>query len=241
MILNEGGVPLFTKGLDGNFDEALIGGFLSAVQNFSEEVQQCCVNKIETKENIFYYSKKGPILSIIVAEATSDLENRMNQIVSERLGRVFLEKYAEKAVEEFGGDCRIFEDFDEEYNFILNESNKMLKQSHKDFISKFFVEAAVDENIVGSIVFDLEKDEIIASDIPKDFSEKDFESFSSMLFTFVDRLGSQLKVGTIDEMLLRAKQYWIGGFRKGNLAVFMIYTQDYFGKILPDIVTSVIK
>ncbi|TFF88358.1 MAG: hypothetical protein EU548_08955 [Promethearchaeota archaeon] len=114
----------------------------------------------------------------------------------------------------------------------------MQKQREKDFILSYFSQAASDENIIGLIVFDLKKDEVIASDIPLHISEKSFESFSSMLFNFVDRLGNELTAGKINEILMRAEKLWIGGFRKGDLAVFTIFSHEYFGNIIPDFITS---
>jgi len=40
---------------------------------------------------------------------------------------------------------------------------------------------------------------------------------------------------------MRAKNYWIAAFRKGNYAVFMIFSQDFFGRILPDFVTKALE
>jgi len=88
------------------------------------------------------------------------------------------------------------------------------------------------------VVYDLDQDEVISHDIPQDIDLKDFESFGSMLFSFTNRLGKELKAGEINEILIRAKNYWIGGFRKANLAVFMLFAQDYFGKVLPDFVSN---
>jgi hypothetical protein len=61
------------------------------------------------------------------------------------------------------------------------------------------------------------------------------------MFNFVDRLGRELKSGNINEILMRAEKYWIGGFRKGDLAVFMLFKQEYFGDNLPEFVKSAVK
>jgi len=240
MIINKAGIPLWVKSEVKEVDKALMGGFLSAIQNFSEIINKSCVNRIDLKDNTFFYSVKDSIYSIVLAEASDEVESRIYHIIAERLARKFIEKYSNEAICNWCGEETTFEDFELEYKSITSEVSKMLKQSQKDFISKYFAEAAANSNVAGMIVFDLVLDEILASDIPQDFSEKNFESFSSMLFSFINRLAAELKVGEVNELLLRAKNYWIGGFRKGTLAVLMIFHHEYFGKILPDIVTLAI-
>ena len=83
-----------------------------------------------------------------------------------------------------------------------------------------------------------EKDEIISRDTPPDCTVDDFESFGSMLFAFLGRLGKELKTGQINEILIRGSKYWLGGFRKGSLAVFMLFDLKYFGKVLPEFVNA---
>ena len=88
------------------------------------------------------------------------------------------------------------------------------------------------------VIYDLEKDEIISRDTPPDCSVTDFESFGSMLFAFLGRLGKELKTGAVNEVLIRGQKYWLGGFKKGSLAVFMLFDLHYFGKVLPDFVNA---
>ena len=248
MIVNKNGLPLFTKGVgeeDTPDKQILVGGFLTAIQQFAEQVSESSIDKMELKGVSFYYSNKDPIMSVIVADDSDDVEVecKFYQIIAERLGRTFMDKYGQIfARDEWNGDTSIFKGFNQDYERILEEILEMMRQSHREFIADYFVTAASDENIVGLIVFDLDQDIIIAKDIPDDFTatEKDFEAFSSMLFAFTNRLGAALKVGAIDEIVMRAKDHWIGGMRKKNLAVFMIFTHDYFGNIIPDIVHTAI-
>ncbi len=241
MIISKHGAPLFIHTKEDTFDETLVSGYLSAIQNFAQEVNNSCIARMEMQNNIFFYAVKEPIYSVVVADAADEMENRIYQIIAERLGRAFLQKYPEKTVLEWNGDLNFFSGFNQEYEEITAEVTQMLKQSHREFISKYFVEAAHNENILGMIVFDLEEDKVLASDVPNTIPVQSFESFSSMLFSFIDRLSKELKAGMINEILMRAEKYWIGGFRQGNLAVFVIFTQEFFGKILPNFVTSAIK
>lgn len=243
MIISKSGLPLYTRGMkkELEFDQTLVGGFLSAVQSFAESISKSCIDKLNFRENTFFYSTKDDIMSIVVADSACDeVENRIYHAIAERLGRIFIESYNQEILDNWNGNLEFFKSFDVHYESITSEIVDMLKTSHRDLISHCFCEAAKNDDIVGMIVFDLENDEIIASDIPTDFSEKDFESFSSMLFAFTNRLGKALNVGTINELLLRAKNFWIGGFRKGSLAVFMIFKQDYFGQILPEVFKTTI-
>jgi predicted regulator of Ras-like GTPase activity (Roadblock/LC7/MglB family) len=240
MVITKDGIPLFMKSDEKFPDNSLVSCFLSAIQSFAAELNNSCIDKIEMQPNTFYYSAKGPIFSICVAEQEDEIDSRIYKITAERISRAFLEKFPEQKIEEQKGIQDYFEDFSKDYETITNDIQKLQKQTSKDFILKYFSEAASNENIVGMIVFDLKKDEIIASDIPADISEKSFESFSSMLFNFLDRLGNELKSGKINEMLLRSKEYWIGGFRKGDMAVFTIFSHDFFGNIIPDFITSTI-
>lgn len=219
--------------------QALLSGFLSAFQTFASNLDKSRISKIELDTGSYFYAINKPILSVIETDNPEDeLEARVFQIIAERLGRSFVEKYGDKNILNWCGDTEEYIDFKPTYDKIVEDASDLLKKSQKDFITEYFVEAASDENIIGVVVFDLEKDEIIASDIPHDFEEDDFEAFGSMLFAFIDRLGRQLKAGGINELIMRAKNYWIGGFRKESMAVFMIFTQDYFGTILPNFVKN---
>jgi predicted regulator of Ras-like GTPase activity (Roadblock/LC7/MglB family) len=241
LLITKDGTPLFIHNHEqDSFDNTLVSCFLSAIQSFAKEIGDSSIDKIEMQANTFYYASKGPIFSIVIADAKDEIESRAYKITAERISRAFLQKFSEDNVQERSGDIDFFSTFKEDYNSIIDDINNMLQQSHKDFISQYFAKAASDENIIGTIVFDLDKDEVIASDVPPDISAKSFESFSAMLFNFVDRLGKELKAGNINEILMKAKEFWIGGFRKGNLAVFMLFTLNFFGNVIPDIVHSAI-
>ena len=238
LVLNEAGIPLFTKSIERVFDETLVSCFLSAMQNFAQGINQTCIDKIDMEQMTFFYAFKGPIYSIIVAETKDEIESRLYKIIAERLGRAFVNKYTEDFINNNSSNIDLYADFDKEYNEITSEIYKMIEMSHKEFLSEYFVKAASNENILGMVIYDLVEDKFIAKDIPGDISKKAFESFSTMLFNFIDRLGKELKAGMINETLMRAENYWIGGFRKQNLAIFMIFSQDFFGNILPDFVTK---
>jgi predicted regulator of Ras-like GTPase activity (Roadblock/LC7/MglB family) len=186
----------------------------------------------------FFYSAKDPIFSIVAAEPTDDVDSRIYKIIADRLSRSFLEKYSKTDIDSNKGELHSFKEFEEDYIKISQEIESLKKQSNRDFILNYFSKAASDENIRGIIIFDLKEDKIIASDIPSDISEKSFESFSSMLFSFIDRMGNELKAGKINEVLMRAEKHWIGAFRKGDMAVFTIFSHELFGNIIPDFITS---
>ena len=242
LIITREGTPLFMydEETEQGIDNSLVSCFLSAIQSFAQQMGNSCIDKIEMTPNTFYYAIKGPIFSVVVADAKDESEGQIYKIAAERISRAFLQKYPEEIVAKEQGRVDFFDDFRNEYANIIKEIEDLSTQSQREFISEYFVKAAEDDNIIGTIVFDLDKDEIIASDVPDHIPETSFESFSAMLFNFTDRLGTELKAGDIDEILMRAKEYWIGGFRKGNLAVFMLFKHDYFGNIIPDIVTSAI-
>lgn len=241
LILCSTGQPLFLKGEKDLVNEVLLGGFLTALQSFAEKMQNTRINKIELAQHTYFYSVMDPIISVVEAEAKDEIENRVYQIIAERLARAFLNMYGKDKILNWCGKFEDFTGFEATYQVIADDVSKMLNQSHKDFITQYFVEAAMDSRILGKVVFDLEKDEILASDIPKDLAVADLESFGSMLFSFLGRLGQELKAGDINEILIRAKNYWIGGFRKGQLAVFMLFSQDYFGKVLPEFVSAALS
>ena len=242
LIITKEGTPVFSHSTEeSGGNNALISCFLSAIQSFAQEIGDSAIDKIQMQANTFYYASKGPIFSIVIADAKDEIENKVYKITAERISRSFLEKFGESEICERCSEVSFFKSFQEEYEGIVKEVGKVMELSQKDFVTEYFVRAASDSNIIGMIVFDLEKDEIIASDIPSHISMRSFESFSSMLFNFVDRLGHELKSGSINEILMRAEEYWIGGFRKGNLAVFMLFNQEYFGNILPDFVKSAVE
>ncbi len=241
LILCSSGQPVFLKGEKDLINEVLLGGFLTALQSFAVTMQSTRINKIELDKRTFFYSVLDPIISVVEADSKDEIENRVYEIIADRLSRAFLEMYPKNIIQNWCGRFEDFAGFEPVYERIAAETTHMLQQSQKDFITKYFVEAAKDASILGKVVFDLEKDEIIASDIPKDVAVSDIESFGSMLFSFLGRLGEELKAGEINEVLIRAKNYWIGGFRKGQLAVFMLFAQDYFGKVLPEFVSAALN
>ncbi|TXT62099.1 MAG: hypothetical protein BAJALOKI1v1_1030015 [Promethearchaeota archaeon] len=241
LIISKDGVPLFStdpNNCDVESDNTLIGCFLSAIQSFAKEVSNSGIDSIKMDSFTFFYSAKDPIFSIVAAEPSDDTDNRLYKITADRLSRSFLQKYSKNDIDIKKGELHSFSDFEEEYKKISQEIESLQKQGNKDFILNYFSKAADDENIRGIIIFDLKEDKIIASDIPPDISEKSFESFSSMLFSFIDRMGNELKAGKINEVLMRAEKHWIGGFRKGDMAVFTIFTHEFFGNIIPDFITS---
>ncbi len=236
LILNSAGVPLYTKTIEKVFDETLVSCFLSAIQSFAHGMENACIDKIDMDKMTFFYAFKGPIYSIIVAEAIDEVENRVYRIIAEKLGRAFIDKYSIKFIDDNSININCYSDFDDEYDKITSNFYNLLAMSQRDFISEFFVKAASDKDILGLVVYDLENDKFIAHDIPKEISKNSFESFSAMFFTFIDRLAKELNAGKINETLIRAKNYWIGAIRKANLAVFMIFSHKFFGNILPDFV-----
>ncbi|MEX2755378.1 MAG: hypothetical protein Q6365_008265 [Candidatus Sigynarchaeota archaeon] len=238
LIMSSSGVPLYTRSVEKVFDETLVSCFLSAIQSFAKGISQSCIDKIDMEKMTFFYAFKGPIFSIIVAETADETESRVYRIIAERLGRSFINKYSAEYINKYLGVLEYFADFNKEFDQITSEFSNLLKMSQKDFVSEYFVNAASNENIRGMVIYDLVKDEFIAKDIPKDISSKSFESFSAMLFSFIEKLGKELKAGEINEALLRAENYWIGAFKKGNYAVFMLFSREFFGKILPDFVTK---
>jgi len=242
LIITKDGTPLYSHSTErSQTDHQLISCFLSAIQSFAREIGDSAIDKIQMQANTFYYATKGPIFSIVVADAKDDIENKVYKITAERISRSFLEKYGEAEIMEKSVEVSFFESFKEEYDNIIEDISRLMELNQKDFITEYFVKAASDSNIIGMIVFDLKYDKVIASDIPSSISMKSFESFSSMLFNFVDRLGRELKSGNINEILMRAEKYWIGGFRKGDLAVFMLFKQEYFGNILPEFVKNAVE
>ncbi|TXT65495.1 MAG: hypothetical protein BAJALOKI3v1_100066 [Promethearchaeota archaeon] len=242
LIISKDGLPLFTISPNDSFtDNSLIGCFLSAIQNFAKEVGNSCIDSINMDSYTFYYSARDPIFSIVAADPSDEIDNRIYKIIAERLSRAFLQKYPKETIDAQKDEMAAFNDFKEEYEKISTEIGKLKKQNNRDFILNYFQQAASDENIKGIIVFDLKNDRVIASDVPPDITEKSFESFSSMLFNFIDRMGNELKAGKINEVLMRAEKHWIGGFRKGDMAVFTIFSHEFFGNIIPDFITTKIS
>jgi hypothetical protein len=236
-VLSTTGIPLFL--LKGDKQQnILIGGFFSALQILIDKVEESPFNKIELENRTYFYYFMEPIISVLEAEAKNETETQVLQIITQKLGKAFLELYPAEKIEELCGDLSSCKEFYAKYEEIVADIEQMMQQSHKEFLTKYFVEAANDENILGIVIYDLEKDEIISRDTPPDCSVEDFESFGSMLFSFLGRLGKELKTGKINEVLLRGQEYWVGGFRKGTLAVFMLFDLKYFGKVLPDFVNA---
>lgn len=237
-ILSTSGIPLFLLTEKDTEENLLIGGFFSALQILIDNIEQSPFNKIELENRTYFYYFKEPIISVIEAAITTEVGSQVCQIFTQKLAKAFLEMFPINDQTDIKADTSYYESFREQYEKITSEIESELQKSHKDFLSKYFIEAAKDQNVLGIVIYDLEKDEIISRDTPPDCTVTDFESFGSMLFSFLERLGKELKTGKINEVLIRGQKYWLGGFRKGSLAVFMLFDLNYFGKVLPDFVNA---
>jgi hypothetical protein len=240
-VLGLNGLPLFSDGMDDSDRKLLLSGFLGAFKILADSVQGCQLNKMAFEDNVFYYYVSNQTVAVLEAQVENEVEDRALQISAQRLGKAFNQEFPSESIESWCGDCEQFESFMPVYKKICTDVLKMLNQSQREYITQYFAEAARDPNVLGCVVFDLERDEILASDIPSDISVNDFESFGSMLFSFTNRLGKQLKSGDINEILIRAQNYWIGGFKRNELAVFMLFAQDYFGRVLPEFVVDALN
>lgn len=237
MIFTLNGRPLFMGGkTEDRAQDLLISGFLSAFQIFAGNLHQTKINKIELEDYTYFYSVQDPVISVLEAKPESELQSNFYQVIAERLAQKFIQMFPKELICHWDGEDAMFESFREPFNQISQEILSLMKKSDQKLISDYFIQAAKDENIRGMVVFNLEKDEIEASNIPEDIAEKDFEAFGSMLFSFVKRLAITLKAGEINEILIRAKKYWIGGFRQGHFAVFMLFAYNYFGQMIPEFV-----
>ncbi|NHJ47069.1 MAG: hypothetical protein FK733_04705 [Asgard group archaeon] len=237
-ILSTSGIPLFLLSDKSTDENILIGGFFSALQILIDNIERSPYNKLELENRTYFYYFNEPIISVIEAEVETELESQVCHIVTEKLGKKFQEMYQIKSKDNITVDLSHYSTFRLEYEKMSLELDEMLDKTHKDFLTKYFVEAAKDENVLGIVIYDLEKDEILLRDTPPDCTIEDFESFGSMLFAFLSRLGKDLKTGQVNEILIRGQKYWLGGFRKGSLAVFTMFDLDYFGKVIPDFVKS---
>jgi len=237
-ILKEGGEPLFTENEGLGIDETLISGFLAALHSFSKELKQGVINKIDLGNHRFIFSVKDPILAVVEIETREDVEDSMYQIIAERLARSFKAEYQEK-IAEWDGSLSTFTEFHQQYDSITSDITDLSSKSYQNIISQYFEEALTNESIVGMIIYDVKADEVKAKDVPPDFSINDIESLCSMLFTFLDRIGIQLNHSAINELLLRYDKYWLGGFKKGDIAVVTIFNYEFFGNILPNFITSI--
>lgn len=240
-VLSRNGIPLFFHGKKDASSQIVISGFFAAIQILIESLEQSQLNKIELKNNTYFYYLTGPIISVIEADPKNEIENQVYQIIAQRLGRAFLAMFSQETIVKNENNSSKFCYFLSEYEKITAEVETMLQQSHREFLSEYFVQAAKDENVLGAVVYDLERDEILSIDLPPDCDLEDFESFGSMLFAFLGRLGKTLNTGAPNEVLIRCQKYWIGGFKKGPLAVFMLFDLEYFGKVLPEFVNAPLK
>ena len=237
-ILSTSGIPLFLLSDKSTEENLLIGGFFSALQILIDNIEQSPFNKLELENKTYFYYYREPIIAVVEAATKTEIESQVCHIVTEKLGKKFVEMFQIKSNENLMVDLSHYSEFRLTYEKMTFELDEMLAQSHKDFLTKYFVDASKDEDILGLVIYDLEKDEILLRDTPPDCSIEDFESFGSMLFAFLGRLGKNLQTGQINEILIRGQKYWLGGFRKGSLAVFTMFDLNYFGKVIPDFVKS---
>ncbi|MEM1658215.1 MAG: hypothetical protein QXK94_04190 [Candidatus Jordarchaeales archaeon] len=96
-------------------DDDLVTGFLSAILNFSEQIDGERVESIIMGNKKFVYT----IMNDVIFIAYADKEDSVKESL-ELLGQRFLEKYGD-ALKNWSGDKSIFEDFTSTMDEILGE------------------------------------------------------------------------------------------------------------------------
>lgn len=94
-------------------DEDLVTGFLSAILNFSEQLDGERVESIVMGNKKFVYTGMGDVIFIAYADKNDPVKESL-----EVLGRTFMEKYGE-TLKKWKGERDIFNDFTKQMDEIL--------------------------------------------------------------------------------------------------------------------------
>ncbi|MHA1688131.1 MAG: hypothetical protein ACTSYC_04495 [Promethearchaeota archaeon] len=120
---NNSGIVVFSRVFDEKLDSQLFGGFINAINSFSEELNKEGLSSFELSKKQFIILKEGDFLFI----ASSNPKIKEKKVLSELkvIASKFFEKYSH-VLKDWDNDISVFSDFE-----------KVIEDSLEKVISKF--------------------------------------------------------------------------------------------------------
>ncbi len=180
-----------------NLDSDLIGGFISAIMNFSEEVVHSNIEFVKLRDCLLFYDFSKEFIFVYLCSQDAQVKNIKK--ISERVVSAFADRFELNSEHGFTGDVTKYGAFAGEvetlldtksyYHKFLKEFNQQIKESYQ---AKFFeIQKLLTTPILGG------------KDIKKNYQEisnKFYEKISETVTKFEDKL---LDVG---EKLINVKK-----------------------------------
>jgi hypothetical protein len=146
IIQRDSGVCVFEQSFSEsamNLDSDLIGGFISAIMNFSDEVVHSKIEFVKLKDYLLFYDFSKEFIFVYLC--SEDAQVRNIKKISDRVVATFAERFELNSEQGFTGDVTKYGDFAGEietlldtksfYHKFLKEFNQQIKESYQ---SKYF-------------------------------------------------------------------------------------------------------
>jgi len=123
---NESGIMVFTRVFDEKLDSQLFGGFMSAINSFSEELNKEGLSSFELSKKRFIILKEGEFLFI----ASSNPKVKEKKVLSElkKIANKFFDTY-KPVLKDWDNDVSVFTDFKDMIEDSLHEVLDKFKQA----------------------------------------------------------------------------------------------------------------
>lgn len=127
-ILEDSGIVLFHRVFDETVDANLFGGLLSALNSFAEEISKSGLSNFELSNKQFSLLKANNYLFIANASKKNNLKKVHSEleIIKDR----FFEYYQDDVLNNWNGDTRLFDNFE---NKIEDSLEHIIEKLEKAF------------------------------------------------------------------------------------------------------------
>ena len=127
-IINEGGLCLYTISVENesNLDLGLFSGFVTAIDQFGENLSNSQIQKLNLGKNLIVFKKNFKSKLLFVGSTTKSSEKKLRKILGE-LEEKFLATYSKDVIADWNGDISTFEDFSEEIKYLFRGKKRKSK------------------------------------------------------------------------------------------------------------------
>ena len=114
-VINEGGLCLYNISVENepNLDPGLFGGFVTAIDQFGENLSNDRIQKLNLGKNLIVFKKNLKNNLLFVGLTVKSGEKKLRKVLYE-IESKFLDKYSDELILNWDGDLSVFEDFYEE-------------------------------------------------------------------------------------------------------------------------------
>ncbi|MHA1819537.1 MAG: hypothetical protein ACTSU2_04010 [Promethearchaeota archaeon] len=126
-IMREGGLVLFKRVFDKKMDAQLFGGLMSALNTFSQELDQEGLSSFQLGSKVYYIIKQNNL--IFIANTNSEIKKKAALKELRNVAEKFIEMYPTEVLNSWNGDLTFFNSFEEKIAESIETPYEKLKQS----------------------------------------------------------------------------------------------------------------